>query len=77
MTDLPPQVDDKSPATVGLRTTPRHDDVSGSTVDHSSLARWRLLSAERAEAGVELLSRWAGPATLVIAVVGVVWWIID
>ncbi|NIJ16216.1 hypothetical protein [Sphingobium vermicomposti] len=77
MTDLPPEADDKSPTTIGLQVTPRHDNISVNTIDHSSSARWRILSAERAEAGIELLSRWAGPAALITAVAGIAWWIFD
>ncbi|HKY79941.1 MAG TPA: hypothetical protein VJM09_00535 [Sphingobium sp.] len=73
MIDLSPQPQDKSSGTAELRT-PRHDAVPGCEADQPSQGpRRRHLSYEHAEAGIQRLSRWAGPAVLLVALGAIGW----
>lgn len=70
MIDLSPQPQDKSATSAELHSSPVHDIPGRGIVDD---ARQQPLTHERAEAGVQFLSRWAGPAILLIAIVAIGW----
>lgn len=77
MIDLSPQPRDKSSGTAELHPPPRHDVVGGSNGKKATRGGpWRLISHEGAEAGVQLLSRWAGPVVLIAAVGAIGWFLL-
>ena len=72
MIDLSPQPQDKAADTGELSAAPRHDPVEdvASKRHHS----W-LLTHDAAEAGIQFLSRWAGPFVLVATLGLAGWWL--
>jgi len=74
MIDLSPQPQDKSQAAADLTPAPSHDAIPGRGGEKTAHGGpWRYLSHECAEAGVQLLSRWAGPAALIMALGAIGW----
>lgn len=74
MIDLSPQPQDKSSATTELH--PRHDPIGAAPVETVRNRGWWPFTHAEAEAGVELLSRWAGPAALALALGIIGWWLL-
>ncbi|MFC4596092.1 hypothetical protein [Sphingobium sp. EP60837] len=75
MIDLSPQPQDKSSGPTELQ--PRHDPAIIAPVKTSQSRGWWPLTHDEAENGIELLSRWAGPAVLLIVLALISWWFID
>jgi len=75
MIDLSPQPQDKSPGSADLQ--PRHDPIVSSPIETTPNRGLWPFTYDEAEAGIELLSRWAGPAALVIMLALIGWWLID
>jgi hypothetical protein len=74
MIDLSPQPQDKSQGAAELNPGPTHDAIPGRSGEKTARDNsWRQLSHESAEAGVQWLSRWAGPAALIIALGAIGW----
>ena len=74
MIDLSPQSQDKVSGAAELHPVPRHDAAPGDRNVRRS--PWRHFSHDHAEAGVQLLSRWAGPVVLVAAILFLGWLLI-
>lgn len=74
MIDLSPQPQDKSSGTAELHPLPRHDPVPGHPGGKIDTAWWQL-SHDRAEAGLQMLSRWAGPVALIVALGTLGWFL--
>ncbi|HKX35796.1 MAG TPA: hypothetical protein VJM79_03915 [Rhizorhapis sp.] len=76
MIDLSPQPQDKSSGAAELHPGPRHDATPADErmKPGDGNARWRS-AHDRAEAAVQRLSRWAGPAALIIAL-GMIGWLV-
>ena len=75
MIDLSPQPQDKSPGSADLQS--RHDPIVSSPIETTPNRGPWPFTYDEAEAGIELLSRWAGPAALVIMLALIGWWLID
>ncbi|EQB12294.1 hypothetical protein L288_02720 [Sphingobium quisquiliarum P25] len=72
---MSPDTHDKASPAAELQGAPRHDAISPDVSGQDRPARWWHMSHDRAEAGVQLLSRWAGPAVLALAIAAIGWWI--
>lgn len=61
----------------GAHIAPRHGAVRAEPSEPArGAARLPEFPAERAERGIELVSRFAGPAVFVLALGGIAWWLI-
>lgn len=67
MIDLSPQPHDPGSAADTAHSIPRHDPLPQEQGGNRSSARF--FSLQRAEGAIQLLSRWAGPAALVLTLV--------
>jgi len=74
MIDLSPQPQEKSSGSAELQ--PRHDPAVTAPPPASPGRAWWPFTHDEAEAGVETLSRWAGPIALVVALGLIGWWLI-
>lgn len=70
MIDLSPQPQDRAGT---AHAPPRHDDLP--IEEEKSRSRWHL-THDSADAAIQRLSRWAGPAALAAALCLLGWWII-
>ena len=74
MIDLSPQPQDKKSGSADLHPGPRHDPTTA-PLDRKmpgDASRWQF-PHEGAEAAIQLLSRWAGPAALIVALIAIGW----
>lgn len=75
MIDLSPQPQDKASDAADISPGPRHDPIVATPSEEQQHRAW-LFSHENAEAGIQLLSRWAGPFVLVVTLCILGWWLI-
>jgi hypothetical protein len=74
MIDLSPQPQDKASETADIAPGPRHDPAAAALPEEQE-RRASPFIFERAEAGIQLLSRWAGPLALAITLCLLGWWL--
>ncbi|HEX7741538.1 MAG TPA: hypothetical protein VF442_03740 [Sphingobium sp.] len=76
MVDLSPQPQDKSSGAADFHPSPQHDAVPESKSEKTGRSGvWWLISHDGAEAGVQLLSRWAGVVALIAALGAIGWFL--
>ncbi|MDH2129700.1 hypothetical protein N5J77_01075 [Sphingobium yanoikuyae] len=74
MVDLFPPPQDRNAGHDSARSAPRHDPVPQHGEDADGPRIWPF-PHHLAEAGVQFLSRWAGPVALVGALLLIGWWL--
>ncbi|WP_257211589.1 hypothetical protein [Sphingobium sp. IP1] len=74
MVDLFPPPQDRNAGHDSARPAPRHDPVPHHGEDADGPKIWPF-PHHLAEAGVQFLSRWAGPVALVGALLLIGWWL--